>query len=333
MTDKVFIIAEAGVNHNGSIELAKELIDIAVKSGVDAVKFQTFKAGLLATADTPKAAYQKKNTNSGTGQLEMLKKLELDEDAHIKLINYAEKQGILFLSTPFDHQSIDLLNRLGLGIFKIGSGDLTNIPYLRHIGRLNKQIILSTGMSKLDEVGQALDALTEAGTPKDNIILLHTNTDYPSDFRDVNLRAMKTLADKFNIQVGYSDHTPGIEIPVAAVAMGATVIEKHFTIDRNMDGPDHQASLEPPELFQMVRAIRNVQSALGDGVKKPSVGEKKNMIAARKSIVAATNIEKGAYLTRDKLAVKRPGNGISPLKWDEVVGTRAKRDYKKDDLI
>jgi len=263
----------------------------------------------------------------------MLKKLELDENAHIELISYAKKQGILFLSTPFDHQSIDLLNRLGLRIFKIGSGDLTNIPYLRRIGRLKKQIILSTGMSNLDEVGQALDTLTEAGTPKSNIILLHTNTDYPSNFSDVNLRAMKTLADRFNIQVGYSDHTPGIEIPVAAVAMGASVIEKHFTIDKTMDGPDHKASLEPSELTDMVRAIRNVQSAMGNGIKKPSESEKKNMTAARKSIVAAKNIEQGETLTETNLAVKRPGHGISPLKWDEVLGTKAKQNYKKDDLI
>ncbi len=333
MSDRVFIIAEAGVNHNGSLELAKELVDIAVEAGVDAVKFQTFKTRLLVTPDTPKASYQKELTDSMETQFEMLKKLELDEEAHVELIRYAREKGILFMSTPFDHESINILDRLGLEIFKIGSGDLTNIPFLRHIGRLNKQVILSTGMSTIEEVGQALHALIEAGTPLGRITLLHANTDYPTSFRDVNLLAMKTLAEKFQIRVGYSDHTLGIEIPMAAVAMGASVIEKHFTIDRNMEGPDHKASLEPSELLQMVRSIRNVELALGDGEKKPSENEKLNMTAARKSIVAGTDISKGELFTTENLMVKRPGNGISPLQWDKVIGTRAIRDYKKDDLI
>ncbi len=333
MRDSVFIIAEAGVNHNGSLKLAKKLVDIAADAGVDAVKFQTFKTNLLLTPDTPKAAYQKDQTNSGQSQFEMLKKLELDEAAHEELISYSQKKGLIFMSTPFDHESIDLLDRLGLEIFKIGSGDLTNIPYLRHIGRLKKQVILSTGMSNMDEIGRALDTLISSGTPKENIILLHANTAYPTAFEDVNLLAMKTLEEKFQTKIGYSDHTPGIEIPVAATTLGASVIEKHFTINRNMEGPDHKASLEPSELKKMVRSIRNVEMAMGDGVKTPTDSEMKNIIAARKSIVAGMDIARGEIFTERNLSVKRPGNGVSPLLWDDVIGSRAKKDYKKDDLI
>lgn len=333
MSQKVFIIAEAGVNHNGDIDLAKKLIQVAVNAGADAIKFQTFKAGLLTTSQAPKADYQKKTSGSDQSQQDMLSALELSENDHIELIKYAGEKGILFLSTPFDHHSIDLLDKLGLEIFKIGSGDLTNIPYLRHIGGLGKRVILSTGMSVMDEVQVALNTLVEAGTSINKITLLHANTAYPTEYKDVNLLAMKTIANEFDVSVGYSDHTPGIEVPVAAVALGAEIIEKHVTLDRSMKGPDHKASLEPAELTEMVKAIRNVEKALGDGVKVPTESEKANITAARKSIVAAVNIKKGELFTKDNLAVKRPGNGLSPLNWDKVIGTRAKKNYSKDELI
>ena len=333
MSERIFIIAEAGVNHNGSLELAKKLIDIASEAGADAVKFQSFKTELLVTRDAQKADYQLKNTDNGQNQFEMLKKLELNEDAHRELISHAAGKGIIFMSTPFDHESIDLLNRLGLQIFKIGSGDLTNVPYLRRIGELKKIVILSTGMATIDEVGQALDVLVRAGTPKSNITLLQATTDYPTKFSDVNLLAMKAMAETYSTRVGYSDHTEGIEVPIAAAALGARVIEKHFTIDRNMEGPDHKASLEPEELKAMVRAVRNIEKALGDGEKKPSENEKKNMAAARKSIVAGDDIKEGEIFTTLNLAVKRPGTGLSPLQWDKMIGRRAGRDYKKDDFI
>jgi len=333
MSERIFIIAEAGVNHNGSLELAKKLIDIASDAGADAVKFQSFKTELLVTRDAQKADYQLKNTDNGQNQFEMLKKLELNEDAHRELISHAAGKGIIFMSTPFDHESIDLLNRLGLQIFKIGSGDLTNVPYLRRIGELKKKVILSTGMATIDEVGQALDVLVRAGTPKSNITLLQATTDYPTKFSDVNLLAMRAMAETYNTRVGYSDHTEGIEVPIAAAALGARVIEKHFTIDRNMEGPDHKASLEPEELKAMVSAVRNIEKALGDGEKKPSESEKKNMAAARKSIVAGDDIKEGEIFTTLNLAVKRPGTGLSPLQWDKMIGKRAGRDYKKDDFI
>ena len=329
----VFIIAEAGVNHNGSIELAFKLIDAAVESGADAVKFQTFKAENLVSKNTQKAEYQKQTTNPLESQLDMLKKLELDVDVHKKLIKYCNAKGILFLSSPFDHDSIDLLNELGIEVFKIPSGEITNLPYLRRIGSLAKQVILSTGMSTLKEVGDALAILVDSGTKKENITVLHTNTMYPTPMEDVNLNAMKTIKKEFDVAVGYSDHTLGIEVDIAAVAMGASIVEKHFTIDKAKEGPDHKASLEPEELRAMVIAIRNVEKALGDGIKIPSGSEKPNIVVARKSILASQKIKKGDTLTEENIIVKRPGNGISPMKWDEVIGLVAAKDYQVDDKI
>jgi N,N'-diacetyllegionaminate synthase len=331
--NKVFIIAEAGVNHNGSIELAYKLIDIAVEAGADAVKFQTFKAENLVTKSADKADYQKQTTDESESQFEMIKKLELDIDIHKKLIKYCNEKDIMFLSTPFDHDSIDLLNKLGLKIFKIPSGEITNLPYLRHIGSLVKQVILSTGMSTLQEVDDALNILVNAGTKKENITVLHTNTMYPTPMEDVNLNAMLTMQKEFSVGVGYSDHTLGIEVDIAAVTMGASIIEKHFTLDKTMIGPDHKASLEPEELKAMIVAIRNVEKALGDGVKMPSMSEQPNMIVARKSILAGQTIKKGELLTEENIVVKRPGNGISPMKWDEVVGSVAVKDYQVDEII
>jgi len=329
----VFIIAEAGVNHNGSIELAFKLIDAAVESGADAVKFQTFKAENLVSKNTQKAEYQKQTTNPLESQLDMLKKLELDVDVHKKLIKYCNAKGILFLSSPFDHDSIDLLNELGIEVFKIPSGEITNLPYLRRIGSLAKQVILSTGMSTLKEVGDALAILVDSGTKKENITVLHANTMYPTPMEDVNLNAMKTIKKEFDVAVGYSDHTLGIEVDIAAVAMGASIVEKHFTIDKAKEGPDHKASLEPEELRAMVIAIRNVEKALGDGIKIPSGSEKPNIVVARKSILANQKIKKGDTLTEENIIVKRPGNGISPMKWDEVIGLVAAKDYQVDDKI
>lgn len=283
---KVFIIAEAGVNHNGKIEIAKKLIDVAAESGADAVKFQTFKASNLVSKTAQKAEYQKQTTDINETQFEMIKKLELNVDAHKELMAYCADKCILFLSTPFDHESIDLLNDLGLEIFKIPSGEITNLPYLRKIGSLNKEVILSTGMAGLSEIEDALNVLIFSGTGKENITVLHANTEYPTPMEDVNLKAMQTIANTFNIDVGYSDHTLGFEVDVAAVAMGAKVIEKHFTLDKTMEGPDHKASLDPDEIKQMVQAIRNIEKALGDGVKKPSNSERKNISVVRKSIVA-----------------------------------------------
>ncbi len=331
--NSVFIIAEAGVNHNGSIELAKRLIDVATEAGADAVKFQTFKADYLVTKKAQKADYQKKTTDAKESQYEMIKKLELDEETHKELMAYCRQKGIVFLSTPFDHDSIELLNDLGLEVFKIPSGEITNLPYLRHIGSLNKTVILSTGMADLGEIEDALNTLTSAGTDPDKITVLHANTMYPTPMEDVNLKAMQTIGCAFGCKTGYSDHTLGIEIPIAAVAMGATVIEKHFTLDRTMEGPDHKASLEPHELAAMVQSIRNIEKALGNGIKKPSPSEQPNMAVARKSIVAARPIRKGERLNEENLAVKRPGTGISPMRWDEVVGTEAVKDYDTDDVI
>jgi len=331
--NKVFIIAEAGVNHNGSIELAKKLIDIAVEAKVDAVKFQTFKANNLVSKNAQKAEYQKQTTDSQESQFDMLKKLELDVETHSELISYCNSKNILFLSTPFDHDSIELLNDLDLEIFKIPSGEITNLPYLRHIGSLNKKVILSTGMANIGEIEDALDILIDAGTKKENITVLHANTMYPTPMEDVNLKAMVTIGNTFEIAYGYSDHTLGIEVDIAAVAMGASCIEKHFTLDNTMDGPDHKASLEPDELIAMVKAIRNIELALGSSIKKPSKSETPNMQIARKSIVAKIAINMGETFTEDHLTVKRPGNGISPMRWDEVVGTIATKDYHEDELI
>ena len=329
----VFIIAEAGVNHNGSIKLAKKLIDVAAEAGADAVKFQTFKAKNLLSKNAKKAEYQKQTTDSGESQFDMIKKLELDIDTHKELILYCRDKKIMFLSTPFDHDSIDMLHSLGLEIFKIPSGEITNLPYLRRIGRLNKKIILSTGMADIGEIEDALDVLTKSGTKKDNITVLHANTMYPTPMEDVNLSAMVTIGNTFSVKYGYSDHTLGIEVDIAAVALGACVIEKHFTLDKHMDGPDHKASLEPYELNSMVKAIRNIEIALGSSIKSPSPSEKPNISIARKSIVANTEVKKGQVFGENNLSIKRPGTGISPMQWDDIVGSTATKDYKKDELI
>ena len=329
----VFIIAEAGVNHNGSIDLAYKLIDVAVESGADAVKFQTFKAENIASKNAPKAEYQKQTTDVSESQFDMLKKLELDVETHKELITYCKQKDIIFLSTPFDHESIDLLSDLGLQIFKIPSGEITNLPYLKHIGSLSEQVILSTGMSTLEEVGDALNVLTNAGTLKENITVLHANTMYPTPMEDVNLNAMLTIQKEFGLAVGYSDHTLGIEVDIAAVVMGASIIEKHFTLDKTMDGPDHEASLEPEKLKEMVTSIRNIEKALGSSEKKPSPSESSNIKVVRKSIIANQNIKKGDLLTDKNIAIKRPGGGISPMQWDEIIGAAASKDYNADELI
>ncbi|MCF6265840.1 MAG: N-acetylneuraminate synthase [Desulfuromusa sp.] len=329
----VFIIAEAGVNHNGDLELAKQLIDVAAKAGADAVKFQTFKAKSLVSLDAPKAAYQMQTTAADESQFTMIKKLELDLDIHHVLLAHCHDRGIQFLSSPFDLESVDLLFGLGMETFKIPSGEITNLPYLRKIGGLNKKVILSTGMSTLAEVEAAIQILYAAGLKKEQLTLLHCNTEYPTPMVDVNLHAMQTLADSFDIKVGYSDHTLGIEIPIAAVALGATVIEKHITLDNNLPGPDHLASLEPQELVAMVKAIRNLEQALGDGIKQPTPSEEKNRPIARKSIVACRQIKQGELLTDDNLTVKRPATGISPMKWDRLIGTPASKDFQADEVI
>ena len=330
---KTFIIAEAGVNHNGSIELAKRLIDVASQAGADAVKFQTFKAENLVSKNATKAEYQKETTDANESQYDMIKKLELDVDTHKELMAYCKQKEIMFLSTPFDHDSIEMLNDFGLEIFKIPSGEITNLPYLRHIGKLGKKVILSTGMADIGEIEDALDVLVTAGTSKEDITVLHANTMYPTPMEDVNLKAMQTIACTFGVDVGYSDHTLGIEVPIAAVAMGASVIEKHFTLDKTMEGPDHKASLEPNELKAMVKAIRNIEQALGNGIKKPSKSEQPNMTVARKSIVALKPIKKGEVLSEDNLTIKRPGDGISPMRWNEIIGTVAQKNYKVDEPI
>ena len=329
----VFIIAEAGVNHNGSLDLAKQLIDVAALAGVDAVKFQTFKAENLVSKNAQKAEYQKQTTDGEETQFEMIKKLELDVAAHDELIAYCATKNIMFLSTPFDLDSISLLDKLGMNIFKIASGEITNLPYLRKIGGLNKQVILSTGMANMSEIKAALDVLTNAGTDKQNITILHANTMYPTPMQDVNLKAMNTIGTEFDIAFGYSDHTLGIEVDIAAVAMGASVIEKHFTLDKNMAGPDHKASLEPDELIAMVAAIRNIELALGSPIKRPSPSEQPNMAIARKSLVANGNIKAGEVFTAQNLAIKRPGTGINPMLWDEYIGQVASQDYQADELI
>jgi len=329
----IFIIAEAGVNHNGSVELAKKLIDAAVDAGADAVKFQTFKADNLVSKSAQKADYQLQTTDTSETQYEMIKKLELDPQTHRELIAYCKSKNILFLSTPFDRESVELLNALEMKIFKIPSGEITNLPYLRHIGSLRKDVILSSGMSDLSEIEDALKILTAAGTPIEKITVLHATTEYPCPIEDVNLRAMDTIKAAFGIKVGYSDHTNGIEIPVAAAAMGASVIEKHFTLDKTMEGPDHKASLEPDELTAMIKAIRNIEKALGDGIKKPSRSEMKNIPIARKSLVAACPIQKGELFTEKNLTAKRPGDGISPMRFDEIIGTVSLKDYQEDELI
>lgn len=331
--DKVFIIAEAGVNHNGYLKIAKKMVDAAAESGADAVKFQTFNAESLVSKYAPKAAYQKKNTDKGESQLEMIKKLRLDFNAHKELIRYCRIKKIMFLSSPFDLESIDLLSGLGLEIFKIPSGEITNLPYLRKIGSLRKKIILSAGMADLKEIGIALEILISSGTKKSNITVLHCNTEYPTPLEDANLRAMLTIRDKFKVKVGYSDHTLGVEVAIAAVAMGASIIEKHFTLNKKMAGPDHKASLECDELKQMVTLVRNIEKAIGSGIKEPSKSEVKNINLVRKSIVAANNIKKGERFNKNNITVKRPGFGLSPMLWDAVVNKKAKQDFKAGDLI
>lgn len=326
----VFIIAEAGVNHNGSLKTAKELVDKAKNCGVDAVKFQTFRADNLVSKKAKKAAYQKKSTDLNETQFEMIKKLELSFDHHVELIKYCKKKDIQFLSSPFDLGSIDLLYGLGLDLFKIPSGEIINLPFLVKIGKLNKKIILSTGMADLGEIEDALNVLIEQGTKKRNITVLHCNSEYPTPFEDVNLNAMLTIKNAFNISVGYSDHTKGIEVPIAAVALGAEVIEKHFTLDKNMEGPDHRASIEPDELNLMVDAIRNIEKALGTGIKKPSPSEIKNIKIVRKSIHSNCDIRKGDLIDYTKITMKRPGDGISPMFVNSIIGKMAKKDILKD---
>jgi N,N'-diacetyllegionaminate synthase len=333
MREKIFIIAEAGVNHNGSLELAKKLVDVAVEAGADAVKFQTFVAEKGVSKFAPKAEYQKKATSNEESQLEMSKKLELNKRAHEELMEYCKKRNIQFLSTPFDLVSIDLLDELGLDILKIPSGEIINLPYLRKIGSLKKKLIVSTGMAELSEIKETLSVLVGSGTKRDDITVLHCNTEYPTPFSDANILAMVSLRNDLDIKSGYSDHTPGIEASVAAAALGATIIEKHFTLDKNMPGPDHKASVEPHELKAMVAAIRNVELALGDGVKRVTSSESKNKDIARKSIVASTDIKEGEVFSDDNLDVKRPGSGISPMDWDSVIGKQACRDFKADELI
>jgi N,N'-diacetyllegionaminate synthase len=327
----VFIIAEAGVNHNGNIEIAKRMIDAAVLFGADSIKFQTFQAGKIVIRMAKKAAYQAKTTDSSESQFNMLKKLELGEKQHRELIDHCQKKGILFLSTPFDLASIDFLQNVDISMWKIPSGEITNLPYLIKIAQTGKPVILSTGMSALEEVRDTVEVLRRNGSGE--ITVLHCNTEYPTPYEDVNLNAMLTMQKELGLKVGYSDHTPGVEVPIAAVAMGAVVIEKHFTLDKNMKGPDHKASLEPNEFAAMVRAIRNIEKALGSGEKKPSLSEIKNQPIARKSIVAARDIMKGEKLSEDNITAKRPGTGVSPMKWFEVLGTAAIRDFAEDELI
>ena len=329
---RVLIIAEAGVNHNGSMEMAKQLIDAAAIAGVDYVKFQTFKAEKLVTKDAKQAEYQQRNAKDDS-QYTMLKKLELSEAQHEELIAYCKEKGVKFLSTAFDMESVEYLHSLKLGLWKIPSGEITNFPYLKAIAQYGEPVILSTGMCEMEDVQNAVDVLCKHGLKKEQITVLHCNTEYPTPMQDVNLKAMLEIKDAIEVNVGYSDHTQGIEVPIAAVALGAEVIEKHFTLDRTLPGPDHKASLEPNELKAMVDAIRNIEQALGNGQKHVSESERKNRTIARKSIVAARDIKQGEMLTEENLCVKRPGNGISPMRWEDVVGSRATRDYKEDELI
>jgi len=334
MKQHVIIIAEAGVNHNGDLNLAKKMIEAAANAKADYVKFQTFKSENVVTVFAQKAEYQKQNMNSeSNSQIEMIRKYELNEDAHIQLIEHSKKNHIKFLSTAFDLDSIDLLNSFNLDYWKIPSGEITNLPYLRKIGALKQDIILSTGMCSLADVETALNILIKAGTAREKITVLHCNTQYPTPFKDVNLTAINTIKQAFKVNVGYSDHTTGIEIPIAAVALGATVIEKHFTLDKTMEGPDHKASLEPDELKQMILSIRNIEVALGNGIKQITKSESANISVARKSIVAATKINEGDFYNSLNLTIKRPGYGLSPLQWDQLIGQKANKNYLKDELI
>ncbi len=331
--EHVFVIAEAGVNHNGSVAMALRLVDEAAAAGADAVKFQSFRAHLLAAPDAPRAAYQREATGSSGGQLEMLRALELSADEHRRIAAHCRECGIEFLSSPFDRESVELLSTLGLRRLKVPSGELVDVPYLRRVAALGLPLIVSTGMATLAEVDAALTVLEQAGCPRARVTVLHCSTEYPTPPADVNLRAMVTMRDALGVAVGYSDHTEGITVAVAAAALGAGVIEKHLTLDRTLPGPDHRASLEPDAFAEMVRALRALEVALGDGVKRPTAAELENAAAARKSIVAARAIAAGETLTAGALAVKRPGTGLSPLRWDDIVGLTASRDYEPDDLI
>ena len=324
---KTLIIAEAGVNHNGDIERAKLLIDAAAKAKVDFVKFQSFKADKLVSASAEKADYQKINTNDFSNtQFEMLKALELSNEDHEVLIEHCKKRNVQFLSTAFDIEGLEYLNSLGFKLFKIPSGEITNFPYLRKLAEFRKPVILSTGMANLDEIKDAMNVLKSNGLTNDNITVLHCNTEYPTPMEDVNLNAMNTIGNEFNVRIGYSDHTLGIEIPIAAVALGAKVIEKHFTLDRSLPGPDHRASLEPNELVEMVESIRNIELATsGDGIKKISKSESKNISVARKSIHLKTALKEGEIISEENLIALRPGTGISPMKWNEIIGKRVKK--------
>ena len=333
MQNHVLIIAEAGVNHNGDLAMAKQLVDAAADAGADLVKFQTFSADRLVTRDAQKADYQTQAIGAADSHHEMLRKLELDLPMHQELIAHCAKRGIGFFSTGFDIESIDMLVSLGQDHFKIPAGEITNLPYLRHIGRLDKNVILSTGMATLGDIEAALDALEQAGTARAKLTVLHCTTEYPTPMHEVNLRAMQGIGAAFQVPIGYSDHTSGIEVATAAVALGATVIEKHFTLDRSLPGPDHQASLEPAELKAMVSAIRNIEQALGDGVKRLTPSEARNKGVVRKSLVAAQPIKAGDAFGAHNMACKRPGSGISPMRWDDMAGRTASRDFAPDELI
>lgn len=331
---KVLIIAEAGVNHNGSLQIAKQLIDRAVEAGVDIVKFQTFKSEKLVSKAARQAEYQQRNIGKGDeGQLAMLKKLELPVESHYELMDYCKERNIRFWSTAFDMESIDFLHSLNMGLWKIPSGEITNYPYLKKIASFHEPIILSTGMCELSDIEAALNVLIDEGVKKEQITVLHCNTEYPTPYQDVNLKAMLEIGEKFGVKIGYSDHTKGIEVPIAAVALGASVIEKHFTLDKTMEGPDHKASLEPDELKAMVSAIRHIEQALGTGHKTISDSERKNIEIARKSIVASRPIKQGEVLTEESITVKRPGNGINPMRWKEVIGTTAVKDFEEEEMI
>ena len=330
---KTLIIAEAGVNHNGSIELALSLIDAAAAAGADIVKFQSFSAERLVTKTAKKAKYQIEEDNADESQYEMLKKLELNEEMHNILIKHCKKRNIKFLSTGFDIESNNFLYNLGIRNFKIPSGEITNLPYLRHLGSIAESVIVSTGMSSMKEIKETIKTLIKSGMNPKKISILHCTSSYPTPDNEVNLKAIRSISSLFNMPVGYSDHTEGIHVPVAAVAIGATIIEKHFTLDRNMSGPDHQASLEPKELQEMISAIRKIEVILGDGIKKPSSSEIKNIEIVRKSIVARKDINKDEVFSINNIAIKRPGNGVSPMRWDEFIGSKATKDYLKDDLI
>jgi len=332
--NKTIIIAEAGVNHNGDIKIAKKLIDIASQAGVDYVKFQTFKTDKISTKYAKKADYQDRNIKNLDSQYDMLKKLELDEDSHRVLIKYCNSKGVKFLSTAFDLDSLELLNQLGIRLAKIPSGEITNYPFIKRVAQLFSNVILSTGMSTLNEINKAVQVLLKFGINKENLTILHCNTEYPTPMSDVNLKGMLHIQTEFGVKVGYSDHTLGIEVPIAAVALGATVIEKHFTLDRNLLGPDHKASIESNELNQMVQSIRNIEKAIsGTGIKEPSISELKNKLIIRKSIVAIKSINKGETFNDNNIGVKRPGSGISPMKWDDIIGQTSRKNFNVDDII